>query len=246
MPHPRAKKKDAVLITGISPTSIGADTAYALAAGKPAIVILASRTKKNIDVVANTIMACHPSVAVMPLIVDLSSQDSVRSAAVTVNNSIAKLDLLICNAGIMAIPTRTLSPDGLELQFATNHIGHFLLTNLLLGKLRAAAAEAEIPGTTRVVLVSSNGHHFSPVRFHDYNFEGKQVPEEEEPLARAMIDRGVGEPHFDSDFYNKFVAYGQSKSANILFTLQLREKLARDGIQAVAVHPGSRLPIRLR
>jgi NAD(P)-dependent dehydrogenase (short-subunit alcohol dehydrogenase family) len=103
----------------------------------------------------------------MPLILDLSSQESVRAAANTVNNSITKLDLLIANVGIMAIPTRILSREGIELHFATNHIGLFLFTNLVLGKLRAAAVGAETPGSARVVMVSSNGHRFSPVRFHD-------------------------------------------------------------------------------
>jgi NAD(P)-dependent dehydrogenase (short-subunit alcohol dehydrogenase family) len=54
-----------------------------------------------------------------------------------------------------------------------------------------------------------------------------------------MIDRRVGEPTFDIDHYHKFVAYGQSKTANILLALQLREGLAKDGIQSSAVHPGS-------
>jgi NAD(P)-dependent dehydrogenase (short-subunit alcohol dehydrogenase family) len=87
-------------------------------------------------------------------------------------------------------------------------------------------------------MITSNGHRFSPIRFHDYNFEGKPIPPEEEPGAQAMIDRGLSAPVFDEDHYDRFVAYGQSKTANILFALSLRTKLAREGIQAISVHPG--------
>lgn len=170
----------------------------------------------------------------------------MRAAAADINRRISKLDILINNAGIMAIPTRTLSEDGIELQFATNHIGHFLFTNLLLDKLKAAAKiSVTTPGATRVVMVTSNGHRFSPVRFHDWNFEGKSVPPDEEPGIQAMKDRGMKPPNMESG-YDKFVAYGQSKAANILFALYLREMLAEEGIQAVSVHPGSKSIFRLR
>lgn len=174
-----------------------------------------------------------------PLILDLSSQRSVRDAAAEVNSSITQLDLLIANAGVMAVPKRTLSVDNIELQFATNHIGHFLFTNLIIEKMRVAATASMIPGAVRLVVLSSNGHRFSPVRFHDYNFEGKPIPEEEVPCVQAMINRGLDAPMFDSDHYQKFVAYGQSKSANILFALYIRSRLLKEGIQAVSVHPGS-------
>ncbi|KAL1882558.1 hypothetical protein Plec18167_002974 [Paecilomyces lecythidis] len=232
-------KDKTILITGVSPTSIGANTAYALASGQPEQMILASRTKKNIDAVGDHIKSCYPSVKVTPLILDLSSQKSVRAAAEEVNKTVTKIDLLIANAGIMALPTRTLSPDGIELQFATNHIGHFLFTNLIIEKLRKAPTMSKSPGSTRVVMLTSNGHRFSPVRFHDYNFEGNPIPPEEEPGTQAMIDRGIGAPVFDEEHYDRFVAYGQSKAANILFALYLRRKLAQEGIQAISVHPGA-------
>ncbi|GAD99902.1 hypothetical protein THITE_2118117 [Paecilomyces variotii No. 5] len=232
-------KGKTILITGVSPTSIGANTAYALASGQPEQMILASRTQKNIDAVGDYIKTHYPSVTVTPLILDLSSQKSVRAAAAEVNRTITKIDLLIANAGIMALPTRTLSPDGIELQFATNHIGHFLFTNLIIEKLRKAATISKSPGSTRVVMLTSNGHRFSPIRFHDYNFEGKPIPPDEEPGAQAMIDRGIGAPVFDEQHYERFVAYGQSKTANILFALYLRRKLAQEGVQAISVHPGA-------
>ncbi|KAH8691516.1 hypothetical protein BGW36DRAFT_388462 [Talaromyces proteolyticus] len=231
-------KGKTVLITGVSPTSIGADTAYAIASGHPTKLILASRTKENIDAVAREIRKRNLSVVVQPLILDLSSQRSVRDAAAEVNRSITQLDLLIANAGVMAIPKRTLSEDNIELQFATNHIGHFLFTNLILEKMRVAAKASTVQGAVRLVVLSSNGHRFSPVRFNDYNFEGKPIPEEEEPCIEAMTNRGLDAPVFDSDHYQKFVAYGQSKTANILFALYVRSRLLKEGIQAVSVHPG--------
>jgi NAD(P)-dependent dehydrogenase (short-subunit alcohol dehydrogenase family) len=95
--------------------------------------------------------------------------------------------------------------DGFELQFGTNHLGHFLLTNLLVpALLRGAAA--------RIVSVSSRGHQQSPVRFDDLAFE-------REP-------------------YDKWAAYGQSKTANVLFAVELERRLGGRGVHANAVHPG--------
>ncbi|KAJ9293308.1 hypothetical protein DTO271G3_7804 [Paecilomyces variotii] len=139
----------------------------------------------------------------------------------------------------MALPTRSLSPDGIELQFATNHIGHFLFTNLIMDKLRNAAASSKTPGFTRVIMLTSNGHRFSPVRFHDCNFDGTSIPSDEEPGTQAMIDRGIGAPSFDEHGYDKFVAYGQSKTANILFALYLRTKLAPIGTNLIRHYTNS-------
>ena len=97
----------------------------------------------------------------MPL--DLASQASVRAAAATINSLVTKIDILINNGAIMACPYAK-SIDGIEMQFATNHVGHFLLTNLLIGKL----LKAEGP---RVINVSSVAHVSGSIRFEDVNFE---------------------------------------------------------------------------
>jgi len=96
---------------------------------------------------------------------DLSSLSSVRKAAASINSKIEKLDILINNAGVMAIKDFAKSEDGIEMQFAANHVGHFLLTNLLMEKISRAGEGA------RVVNVSSGGYVCSGVRFKDWNFE---------------------------------------------------------------------------
>jgi NAD(P)-dependent dehydrogenase (short-subunit alcohol dehydrogenase family) len=114
---------------------------------------------------------------------------------------------LINNAAVTACPySKTV--DGLETQFATNRIGHFLFTDLLMSKLLAAA-----PGS-RVVNVSSYGNVFSGIRFEDPGFS-------------------------DGEKYDPAEAYGQSKSANVLMTMSLNEKLGIKRITAFALHPGS-------
>lgn len=98
--------------------------------------------------------------------------------------------------------------EGVEVQFGSNHIGHFLLTNLLMPALEAAASEG-----ARVVNLSSMGWGLGEVRFEDYNFN-------------------------DGKDWEKWAAYGQSKTANILFGRGLAEKLKAKGIQAYSLHPG--------
>lgn len=118
------------------------------------------------------------------------------------------LDLLILNAGIMALPERQLDGRGLELQFATNHVGHFQLT----GQLWPALAAAGRAGGARVVAVSSRGHRFSPVVLDDIHFERRP--------------------------YERWAAYGQSKTANVLFALALDRRGQAHGVRAFSVHPG--------
>ena len=135
---------------------------------------------------------------------DLMDIDSVNAFADRFLEKGEPLHLLINNAGIMATPLNR-DARGLESQFATNHLGHFQLTNRLWSALKQANG-------ARIVNLSSRGHHFSPVVFEDVNFE-----------RRA---------------YDPWAAYGQSKTANILFTVSLDEKGKADNIRAFAVHPG--------
>jgi NAD(P)-dependent dehydrogenase (short-subunit alcohol dehydrogenase family) len=128
----------------------------------------------------------------------------VRAFAAEVLDRHDRIDLLVNNAGVMFTPfDRT--DDGFEMQFGTNHVGHFLLTNLLVpALLRGAPA--------RVVNLSSGGHVGSDILWDDPNYE-------ERP-------------------YDKFESYGQSKTANILFTVELDRRLADQGVRSFAVHPG--------
>lgn len=226
-------------MTGVSPKSIGASTVLNLASQSPGLLILASRTKSRIQEVADQITTTYPGVRVETVLVDLGSQRSIRRAAADVAALTDKLDILINNAG-RVVTSRQATQEGIEQQFGTNHIGPFLLTNLLLPLLRKAA-ETNPPGATRIVNLSSAGHRLSPVRFSDYNLEGKPVPPEEDhvkPLPGAFAK-------CTPDGYKPIVAYAQSKSANILFTISLQRHLANHGIASYAVHPGCRLSLLL-
>ena len=177
-------------------------------------------------------------VATVPL--DLSSQQSVRAAAAEVARLTDRLDVLVNNAAVM-VTSRRATPEGIEMQFGTNHVGPFLLTNLLLPLLRRAASDTK-PGATRVVSLTSAGHRLSPVRFSDHNLtladDDPALPPDEDhvrPLSGAF-------GRSTADGYNGIVAYAQSKTANILFTLYLQQHLAKHGIAAYVLHPGCKLP----
>jgi len=163
---------------------------------------------------------------------DLSSKSAVKKAGAEVNAYPEKhIDVLINNAGVMNLPTRMLSIDGIEMHFATNWLGHFILTDLLTDKLVAA------PNGARIVNVASNGHVLSPVRFSDWNFEGKTLPEDEKPIKAALDQYGL--PY--STDYLPPIAYGQSKTANILHAVELASRLKVKGISAFSLHPGGKL-----
>jgi NAD(P)-dependent dehydrogenase (short-subunit alcohol dehydrogenase family) len=136
---------------------------------------------------------------------DLLDPASIDAFASRFVESGAPLHILVNSAGIMALPELTRDARGYELQFATNHLGHFQLTARLWPALRKAAG-------ARVVSVSSRGHRFSPVVFEDIHFE-----------RRA---------------YHPWLGYGQSKTANVLFAVELDERGAEDAVRAFAVHPG--------
>lgn len=146
-----------VVVTGAN-SGIGLDAARMLA-GKGATVILACRTASKAEAALHQIRAVHPNADLHFLPLDLSSLSSVRAFATTFEGNFPRLDLLINNAGIMAIP-RTLTADGFEMQIGTNHFGHFALTGLLLPALRRGTA-------ARIVNVASNAHGFGKMHFDD-------------------------------------------------------------------------------
>ncbi len=229
-----------ILITGVSPKSLGESLALSIASQRPALLILASRTQSKIDAVTIQINDTFPDVRTKSVLVDLSSQNSVRKAAEHVNSTVQKIDILVNNAGIMD-PDHHFTPEGVELQFGTNHIGPFLFTNLLMPKILAAAEQSPKPGSTRIVNVTSAGHRISPIRFSDYNFEGKDMPPEEQPppnLPASFFKPG--------STYSGFLSYGQSKTANILMSVYLTEHLRSQGIVSYSVHPGCKETWALR
>ena len=192
----------AAIVTGAS-GGLGLETARALAE-RGARVTLTARDMAKGEAAAEQIRKStgNPKVDVMTL--ELMSLDSVRKFAKEFAARHKTLNVLINNAGVMACPLAR-TANGWESQFATNHIGHFLLAGLLTPLLVASAP-------SRVVSVSSRGHRFSPVVFDDIHFERRP--------------------------YDKWSAYGQAKTANVLFAVELDRRLAGRGVRANALHPG--------
>jgi NAD(P)-dependent dehydrogenase (short-subunit alcohol dehydrogenase family) len=190
------------LVTGAS-SGLGVETARALAA-RGARVVMAARDVPKIEQQAAAIRAKHPSAQLEVMELHLDKPGSVRAFAKAFLAKHARLNMLIGNAGVMACPLLR-TAEGWEMQFATNHLGHFLLANLLLPALQAGAP-------SRVISVSSAGHQFSPVVFDDIHFE-----------RRA---------------YDKWMSYGQAKTANILFALEFDRRFAARGVRAFSNHPG--------
>ncbi|XP_020694864.2 short-chain dehydrogenase TIC 32, chloroplastic-like [Dendrobium catenatum] len=138
---------------------------------------------------------------------------SVRKFAADFNSLNLPLNILINNAGV-AMPSFMLSQDGIEMNFATNHIGHFLLTNLLLENMKATASKSGLEG--RIVIVSSAAYRISyreGIRFDRIN---------------------------EKSGYNGFAAYGQSKLANIFHAQELSDRLKEEGVAITvnSLHPG--------
>lgn len=155
-----------ILITGVSPGGLGAEFAVTVAKHSPAFLILANRNIERADETAQRIKDSSPNVPTRLLKLDLASQNQVRKAAAEVYGYKEKIHVLVNNAGIMAGPYKV-SPDSIEQQFATNHIGHFLFTNLIMNKLISDNNSWQ----GRVINVSSSGYRLGPVRFGDWGFD---------------------------------------------------------------------------
>ena len=188
-----------VIVTG-GASGIGIETARALA-GAGAEVTLAVRNIRAGERTAEDIIATTGNKQVLVAPLDLADQASVASFAGAWDGP---LHILVNNAGLMASPEMR-TPEGWEMQFATNHLGHFALAT---GLHRALAAA----GRARVVSVSSSAHLRSPVVFSDI--------------------------HFRQRAYEPWAAYGQSKTANVLFAVEATKRWAGDGITANALMPG--------
>jgi len=191
--------KRAIVTGGAS--GIGVETARALA-GVGATVTLAVRRTGDGEEVARDIRSStgNDEVEVAHLeLVDLASIEAF------VADWDGQLDILVNNAGVMAIQELTVTDRGQEMQFASNHLGHFALALALHDALAAA-------GDARIVSVSSAGHLRSPVIFDDLNYSFRD--------------------------YDPFGAYGQSKTANVLFAVEATRRWADDGINANALMPG--------
>ena len=191
-----------VLVTGVS-AGLGVETARALAA-HGAHVVGAARNLEKARVATEIVRDHAASSGGLELVkLDLASLTSVRACTDSLLASSKPFDLVIANAGVMAVP-KGVTEDGFETQFGTNHLGHFVFVNRIASLL--------LPGA-RLVIVSSAGHRFSDVDLDDANFE--RTP------------------------YTWPVAYGRSKTANILFAVEFDRRHKEHGVRATAVHPGA-------
>ncbi|KAK4559373.1 hypothetical protein RGQ29_008550 [Quercus rubra] len=199
------------IVTGAS-SGLGAETTRVLTL-RGVHVIMAVRNTDAGKNVKEQILKENPNAKIDVMELDLTSMGSVRKFASDYNASGLPLNLLINNAGVMATPFK-LSQDNIELQFATNHIGHFLLTNHLLETMKKTARDSNKEG--RIVNLSSMAHQYAyreGIRFDKIN---------------------------DESGYNSINAYGQSKLANILHAKELAKRLKEEGVDITAnsLHPG--------
>jgi NAD(P)-dependent dehydrogenase (short-subunit alcohol dehydrogenase family) len=193
----------AALVTGAN-SGIGLEAARALAV-RGARVLLGCRNIDKAAAAVASIRTSAPEADVSVLQLDLADLSSVRDAAATVAQTCPNLDMLINNAGVMAVPLQH-TADGFEMQFGVNHLGHFALTGLLLDALNGT------PGA-RVVNVSSTAHRMGRINFDDLDA---------------------------TDGYHRWLRYGQSKVANLLFTYELQRRLVGSSSTTIALacHPG--------
>jgi NAD(P)-dependent dehydrogenase (short-subunit alcohol dehydrogenase family) len=192
------------IVTGAN-TGIGLETARMLAQ-KGAHVVLACRNLDKGRAALERIQAEKPSGTVSVEALDLSDLESVAAFAAAFSAKHPRLDLLIENAGVM-VPPFGRTRQGFELQFGTNHLGHFALSARLLPVLEST------PGS-RIVVVSSSAQNIGRIELSDLNWERRP--------------------------YKAWSAYGQSKLANMSFTLELARRLAARGshVRVTAAHPG--------
>jgi len=189
------------IVTG-GASGIGVETARTLA-GANAEVTLAVRNLEAGARTAADITASTGNRRVMVAPLELGDRASIAALVAAWSGP---LHILVNNAGVMRLPDLQLTPDGWEMQFATNHLGHFALA---LGLHDALA----LAGDARVVSLSSRGHMRSPVIFDDINFTNRP--------------------------YDPGLAYGQSKTANVLFAVEASRRWTGEGITVNAVHPGA-------
>jgi NAD(P)-dependent dehydrogenase (short-subunit alcohol dehydrogenase family) len=192
-----------VLVTGAT-SGIGLAAAVELARREAKLAIVARSRERGAETLRRIEVAA-PGTAVDLLEADLSSQASIRGLAEEVLERYPNLDLLVNNAGAVN-SSRRLTEDGQELTWAVNHLAPFLLTTLLLDRLKASSP-------ARIITTASDAH------------QGAHIPFEDMTAERSY---GMG----------GFIRYGQTKLANILFTLELGRRLEGSGVGAYCFHPG--------
>jgi NAD(P)-dependent dehydrogenase (short-subunit alcohol dehydrogenase family) len=206
----------------------------------PSHLILVGRTKSRIQECIVALKTRFPDVSYHALLMDLSSQKSVRTAATEVLSwpDIPTIDIIVNSAAVGLLEERTINEDGIEMQFATNHIGHFLFTCLIMPKL-IKSAETSKRGATRIINVSALSPMFAAMRWSDINFEmlNTELPQAEQPAYAVHKAWSYSDPEGKS--YLPLEGYNQSKVANVLFSIAANKRLyEKFGILSLSLHPG--------
>ena len=205
---------EVMIVTGAN-TGLGYETALAFAKSRRGgRLVLGVRDKARGERAKTRVLAAVPTAEVDVMVVDLADFSGVRKFASEFKEKYERLDALVNNSGVMALPSRETTKDGNETQMQVNHLGHFLLTSLLLDVMKKTPSSK----CKRIVNVSSIAHNFGTLDFHNINSEGL-----------------FGYPFLG------WATYGRTKMANVLFTYELARRLKASGnsdITVNAVHPG--------
>ncbi|KAF7586438.1 hypothetical protein BBP40_008901 [Aspergillus hancockii] len=199
----------AIFVTGTA--GLGAESVIQLAKHSPARIYISGRNAKNADAIIRKAVDAGSSTAVSFVECDLTSLASVQEAADDFLANESRLDVLMCNAGIMAQPPG-LTKDGDEVQFGTNHLGHALLIQKLLPLLQRTV---DTGADVRIIILSADGYRLHP--------------------CEGIISDDLKTTH-DFGAFGSWRQYGQSKLANILYARELSRRYA--GITTVSIHPG--------
>lgn len=191
---------------------MGKEAALQFAKHKPSQILIGSRSEEKARAAIAEIVESVPGAQLTPIQLDLASLASVKAAANKVLAATPRLDVLMNNAGIMAVPPET-TVDGYEIQFGTNHMGHALLTKLLMPLLLKTAEQPNCGSDVRIVTLTSHSHTRAPEGGIDFS-KLRSADTESLPLTK----------------------YGVSKLANILHVKQLAKRYP--SIKVVAIHPG--------
>ena len=200
-----------IVITG-GTAGLGRMTVTSLAAHNAAHIFFTGRSEARAAEVIDEAKALAPNAPVSFLPMDLASFASIQEAAKQLRSKTDRIDLLFCNAGIMAVPVGT-TADGYEIQFGTNHLGHALLIHLLLPLLLQTAKDPS--SDVRIVSNTSTGFKNPPPDGIEF------------ARLRSEQDLGVG---------GRWLSYGQSKLANILFAREMATHHPQ--LMSVTIHPG--------
>ncbi|KAK5309386.1 hypothetical protein LTR70_010328 [Exophiala xenobiotica] len=200
-----------ILVTG-GTAGLGKSSILALAVHNPAQIFFTGRSQSRADGIVDQVRAIAPNIAVTFLSMDLGSAKSIQAAAESLQLKSSRLDILMCNAGIMAVPAST-TADGYEVQFGTNHLGHAILMRCLLSVLQKTAEQPN--ADVRIISNTSTGFQAAPEGGIQFD------------TLKTEQEMGQG---------GRWLRYGQSKLANILYTQEMARRHPQ--ILSLVIHPG--------